>query len=477
VGGDEGEFGRPPPSDVGRERLLLSAMMNAPADAIDDAIRAGLVERDFYRPAHEVIAHALICMWAAEAPVDPATVADWITRDGDLQALGGYHDARMYLFGLWEMREVGAAAGHHAAKIHKLAVKRREVELGQRMIQRGYAPDPDSADADIAQAEAELAALAGVLAEPDYPLTPDRFIAQAAERAGRPPGVKRRPRWVIPGMMSARDRAILVGPEGAGKSMVGLQAVLAGACGLHPFTFERIPPVRGVYIDLETPEDQLAGRVERMLDAAGAGCEPGGRLAIWSRDGEWMRLSGTRDQHRLAGVFRRHFGQGGGEPRLVVAGPLYKLLSGKLEEDQHIAVAAFWNRVITRWDCALWLEAHAPMSQGGKRDWRPMASGVWTRWPEVGRWMRPVKNEHRTWQLPGFRDHDRDDLEAPRCWPETIWWRTAGSGWPWGGTYDPAAFQAPMFTPAAAREAYQDAAEERAEDLGRRRAAATTPGR
>lgn len=93
--------------------------------------------------------------------------------------------------------------------------------------------------------------------------------------------------------------------------------------------------------------------------------------------------------------------------------------------------------------------------------------------------MRPVKNEHRTWQLPGFRDHDRDDLEAPRCWPETIWWRTAGSGWPWGGTYDPAAFQAPMFTPAAAREAYQDAAEERADELARRRAQAQggAPGR
>ncbi|HEX8771270.1 MAG TPA: DnaB-like helicase N-terminal domain-containing protein, partial [Acidimicrobiales bacterium] len=75
---------RVPPNNLEAEESLLGAMLLSPS-----VIETGLSPADFYRPAHGHIFEAITNLYARGERPDPVTVAEFLSRDGLLEAIGG----------------------------------------------------------------------------------------------------------------------------------------------------------------------------------------------------------------------------------------------------------------------------------------------------------------------------------------------------------------------------------------------------
>ena len=143
-GGDD----RVPPQDVHAEQSVLGSMMLS-KDAIADCVET-LRGLDFYRPAHETIYEAIIDLYGRGEPADAITVADELTKRGEIQRIGG----QAYLHQLIDAVPTAANAGYYAEIVQERAVLRRLVDAGTRIVQMGYGQGGDVEDiVNAAQAE------------------------------------------------------------------------------------------------------------------------------------------------------------------------------------------------------------------------------------------------------------------------------------------------------------------------------------
>jgi replicative DNA helicase len=144
----DGEFERMPPHDVAAEQCVLGGMLLS-KDAISDVIET-IRPTDHYRPAHQLVHEAILDLYARGDPADPITVANELTRRGELARIGG----APYLHTLIASVPTAANAGYYAKIVRERAILRRLVEAGTRIVQFGYAADSDADDmVDRAQAE------------------------------------------------------------------------------------------------------------------------------------------------------------------------------------------------------------------------------------------------------------------------------------------------------------------------------------
>ena len=125
------------------------------------------------------------------------------------------------------------------------------------------------------------------------------------------------------------------------------------------------------------------------------------------------------------------------------------IAEGQAEGADYLIVAKFLHRLARRYGCALMLEQHAPMAQGGKpRVLRPIGSVLWTKWPDFGWGLRPVKTKGDDIEQRFRVDRFRGPREV-RPWPSELYWRNppgalvTGWGWPWAATYPPGTLTAP----------------------------------
>jgi replicative DNA helicase len=143
------EFERTPPQDVIAEQSVLGGMLLS-KDAIGDVIEI-LRERDFYRPAHELIYNAIIELYGRGEPADPVTVAAELTKRGDIARAGG----APYLHTLISSVPTAANASYYAKLIREKAILRRLVEAGTKIVQLGYKIESE-VDEVVDQAQAEI---------------------------------------------------------------------------------------------------------------------------------------------------------------------------------------------------------------------------------------------------------------------------------------------------------------------------------
>ena len=158
---DLGGQDRLPPQDVSAEKSVLGSMMLS-KDAISDTseiIRAS----DFYRPAHEMIYDAIADLYGRGEPVDAITVADELTKRGQLQRVGGH----AYIHDLIQAVPTSANAAYYADIVAERAVLRRLVDAGTRIVQMGYAQEGDVVDV-VNAAQAEVYAVADKRGSEDY---------------------------------------------------------------------------------------------------------------------------------------------------------------------------------------------------------------------------------------------------------------------------------------------------------------------
>ncbi|NBY31390.1 MAG: replicative DNA helicase [Actinobacteria bacterium] len=155
------EFERTPPQDLIAEQGVLGGMLLS-KDAIADVVEI-IRERDFYRPAHELIYDAIVDLYGRGEPVDPVTVSAELTKRGDIARAGG----APYLHTLISSVPTAANAGYYAKIVRERAILRRLVEAGTKIVQLGYASEGEVDDA-VDQAQAEVYSVTERRANEDY---------------------------------------------------------------------------------------------------------------------------------------------------------------------------------------------------------------------------------------------------------------------------------------------------------------------
>jgi replicative DNA helicase len=155
------DFERTPPHDVAAEQCVLGGMLLS-KDAISDVIEV-IRPADHYRPAHQLIHEAILDLYGRGEPADAITVANELTRRGEIGRVGG----GPYLHTLISSVPTAANAGFYARIVRERAVLRRLVEAGTRIVQFGYAGEAD-ADELVDRAQAEVYAVTDRRTSEDY---------------------------------------------------------------------------------------------------------------------------------------------------------------------------------------------------------------------------------------------------------------------------------------------------------------------
>ena len=225
--------------------------------------------------------------------------------------------------------------------------------------------------------------------------------------------------WVIPNVLERQERVIVVAAEGAGKTTLARQVALMSSAGIHPFRRDAMPKVRTLMIDLENPERIIRRTSARIYDKIkwfGKHEEMDAHL-LMKPDG--VNLMSAKDKTLIEEYVATV------QPDIIFFGPLYKAFidpGGRTAESVSLEIAKFLDYIRHTYNCALWIEHHAPLGSGGQRDLRPFGSAVWSRWSEFGLALAPDPTDP---ELIEFK-HYRGQREA-REWPALC---KRGESWP-----------------------------------------------
>jgi replicative DNA helicase len=188
--------------------------------------------------------------------------------------------------------------------------------------------------------------------------------------------------WLIPGVLRAGHRVVIVAGEGAGKSVLSRQIAYTAAAGFHPFIPDRrVAPIVSLLVDLENPEDVVRRESKQMVRRLpDLGRSPSGAWLFHRPAG--VNLRSPRDRRRFEKVLVQV------RPQLVCLGPMYKTfeVTGR-DRDDMVAreLQSYLDKLRFRFGFALVIEDHAPHGESVRaRQLRPMGSSLWRRWPEHG---------------------------------------------------------------------------------------------
>ena len=218
--------------------------------------------------------------------------------------------------------------------------------------------------------------------------------------------------WLIPNLLEKQERVIVVAAEGVGKTMLARQVAICTACGIHPFTYQQMKPIRTLTVDLENPE-RIIRRTSRPIiaQALHRSGKKNPALELFAKP---AGLDLLKISDRL--LFEEQIEKS--NPELIIMGPLYKSFvdpGGRTSEAIAVEVAKYLDYIRTIYGCALWLEHHAPLGTSmTSRDLRPFGSAVWSRWPEFGISLTPdmTSGVPFVYDMKHFRGA-RDEREWP----------------------------------------------------------------
>jgi len=281
-----------PPQDRAAERAVLGSMLIS-QDAVADVVEE-LKSTDFYDPANVTIFEALVELFGRGVRPDVLTVADELTKRGQLTKVGG----ATYLNELTDGVRVAANASYHAKIVHERAMLRRLIEAGTRIVQLGYAEDGGDPIDLVNLAQAEMYSVADRSAKEDYVAVGDIIedalneIEAAGARGGKIRGIPtgfaeldQVTQGLHPGQM-----VVIAARPGMGKSTLALD-------------FARTAAVRDkrttAFFSLEMPKVEI---LQRLLSAESE------VLLAKMRSGDlnetdWMKIHKIQDRIKSAPLF------------------------------------------------------------------------------------------------------------------------------------------------------------------------------
>ena len=272
------EFERTPPQDLVAEQSVLGGMLLS-KDAIADVVEV-LKERDFYRPAHELIYDAILDLYGKGEPADPITVSAELTRRGDIARAGG----APYLHTLISSVPTAANAGYYAKIVRDCAIMRRLVEAGTKIVQLGYSNEGE-VDHVVDQAQAEVYEVTERRASEDYiqlaQLLPDALDEIEAIATGvRDEGIKTgfKDLDALTNGLHPGNMIVLAARPAVGKSTLGLD--IARHASIHNGQ-------ASVIFSLEMSRSEITMRMLSAEARVGLNNIRSGSLS----DDEWSRLA------------------------------------------------------------------------------------------------------------------------------------------------------------------------------------------
>ena len=140
---------RVPPNDVAAEKSTLGGMMLS-KDVIGEVSEI-VKGSDFYLPKHEIIFDAIITLFAKGEPADQVAVNEQLTKQGDLQKIGGAN----YIHELAGFVPTAANASYYASIVADKSILRGLVTMGTRITQMGFAAQGEPIDL-VNEAQAEI---------------------------------------------------------------------------------------------------------------------------------------------------------------------------------------------------------------------------------------------------------------------------------------------------------------------------------
>ena len=355
---------------------------------------------DFSDPELETIWSGLVRMRAGMEHIDALTVGGKLSEWGL---------RRITVADLWKLIDSvphAHSVAEYARQVRLDSVRRRIREAGHQLLAEADAPEPGET---IAKGIQLLKDTQQGTVSNDLRAKPLNEILEGQDDYD----------WVIPGLLERKDRFVLTGTEGAGKSTFVRQLAILSASGIHPTTFGRIEPVKTLIVDAENTEQQWRRATRSMADKAARMGSVDPRLSVQLACSP--RLDITREAH-LGQVHRlldEH------NPDVLFIGPLYRLTSRAINNDDDAAPLLSALDTLRDRGVALVMEAHAghAVSSGGDREMRPRGSAALMGWPEFGMGIRQSKLDPGSFDLVRWRG-DRD----ARDWPKFM---RRGGDWPW----------------------------------------------
>lgn len=390
--------------DQAAELAVLAACLDS--DLARQNARKILVGSDFYHPAHEAIWDALSRLERHDKAIAPVTLSATLT--GNAQALALLPD-------LVTTFTPADAVTSHAEIVRGWSLKRQLWREATRTAQQAMKPDLNAATFAAAVATRFATIRDTGLPDTTSAVTLGELLAEPDDE----------PDWLLPGLLERRDRLMLTGIEGGGKSYLLRQIAVCAAAGLDPFDSTRVKPLTTTIIDAENTDRQVKRKARPIAQwAERYGQAPYERVVIDCRP----RMDITTDRS-LAEI---HQLLDATQPDMVVIGPLYRLVPRALQSDDEAAPVLAALDTIRDRGIALLIEAHAGHSigEGGKRAMRPRGSSALLGWPEFGYGFVPdgdtVSNlvpwrgdrDERAWP-----DCLRRDRHSPRWVPVDVNWR------------------------------------------------------
>jgi replicative DNA helicase len=365
---------------------------------------AVLEPEDFRSKTHADVFRAVVQLAKAGEPVEPFSV--W-TKAEELGARG------ITVVDLHQMLEgVGSSASisFYADQVKEAASRRKLAAIATRLLRE--AGDETFHPSQAAQSASESIK--------NIQTGSTRMTAKTLQEIL---AVEEDHDWLIPGLLERGDRLILTGFEGGGKTTWIRQLSICMAAGIHPTTLNMLPaPLRVLVVDAENTEAQWRAQVRGMvLKAAKYGLtDPATQIHIHAKG----RIDITKDAtlgevHRLVDEH---------EPDVLVIGPLYKMVSTGINNDQEAAPLIMALDSLRDRGLALIMEGHASKgnSQNATRDLAPRGSAALMGWPEFGFGLHPDATNPDMTVVTKWRG----DREAGREWPRELW---RGGPFPWTG--------------------------------------------
>lgn len=132
--------GRVPPQSLEAEAAVLAAMM-LDSLAITTVVQV-LGPLDFYRPAHGAICRAVFRLFERGEAVDIVTLAEELSKAGDLDKVGG----EVYLAELLDSAVTAANVEYHAKIVREKAVLRQMIRAAREITEEAYGSPEDVSD-------------------------------------------------------------------------------------------------------------------------------------------------------------------------------------------------------------------------------------------------------------------------------------------------------------------------------------------
>lgn len=375
-------------SDAHAELALLAACLVSKT-ARQEA-RRHLMPGDFDEPKHESIWDAMTVLDRHDKHVDPTTL---------LATVGAASPAGALMPDLVTTVALPDSVPEYAQIVRGWAVRRKLHTAAQLTMQDAFRPgNPGTLAASIAGRF--LAIRDGQASNDDLTAVTVTELLDATDDE---------PEWLIPDLLERRDRLMLTGEEGLGKSHLLRQFAICAAAGLHPFDGRRFDPVRTLVIDCENTWAQVRRKVRPAVEAVTRyGTDPSQQMMVDCTS----RMDITRDRdlariHQLLDVW---------QPELVTIGPLYRLVPRALQTDDDTAPVLAALDTIRDRGAAVLIEAHAghALGKGGVRDLRPRGSSSLLGWPEFGYGMRNIGAEGYCDLVPWRGNREE------RAWPQRM---------------------------------------------------------